>query len=767
MIQFKSATPVWIKNKRTTPNYQAGFRCDFVASETSEYKLLVTGSTVYRIFLNGEFIGYGPARAGHGYLRYDELILNPKKGINRLAIEVAGYNCSSYYTMGIKSFLCAEVFENDESFAYTGKDFKGIGLKSLRATHVHRYAIQRAYGEVWNFDVDSDLYNWIVVDNLEYLPLMDCTVEEDFIPRGVPYPEYRIDNSSTIIEKGRLIHSPQEDFVVSRIFTDVSNRLDGFLESEFVCNPSREIFGEFVPDVIIPDNVCLEIFPDEYIMFSMEHNNTGFIINEITAHEDSEVYVFFSEYRYGGGMIFNQQKWGTINIIKYNLKKSDKPYKLESFEPYTFKYIGVVVTKGKITVGNPSIREYVYPLSDSAFFECKKMSLNKIYNASITTFAQNTLDILMDCPGRERGGWLCDGYFSAQSERLFSGESFAERNFLENFVMAKEFPNLDIGMLPMVYPADMLANEFIPQWSMWFFIELAHRSKYRNALTAEDYKDLAYGLLGWFEKYENSDGLLEHLSGWNLLEWSAAQDWFDDVNYPTNMLYYKTLNIISEMFDDYTLREKAVKLKENIIHQSYNGKFFVENAVRNNKGELVPTDNISETCQYFAYFCGIINFYDDEYKEHSDTVINVLGSNPLKKELYPDMVQSAAFIGNYMRLELMLGVGQFDIVIKDIENYFLQMADSTGTLWENANLIDGEYGGSLNHGFASSAGVYLVMACAGIKLLNYKDKVIFADKDYLCGFDYNINIKTPDGYIRISSEKGIKKIDLPEQWRIC
>lgn len=765
---FKNAVPVWIKNKRTVQNYQAGFRCNFNADENSQYRLVLTGATLYRIFLNGEFIGYGPARAGHGYLRCDEIILNVKNGLNRLAVEVAGYNCPSYYTMDIKSFLCAEVFEDGNSIAYTGKDFNGLGLDKLRNVFSHRYSTQRAYGEVWNFDSNTELYNWTTSDNLDWAPLMKCTVEEEFIERGVPNPKYNIDRSSTLCEKGNLIHKNPDELVLSRYYNEISNMRQGYLLEDLTCVPIREIYGDFVPKGKADTSDEYVISDDEYVMFNLEHDNTGFIISDITALEDSDVYLFFAEHRYDGGMVF-KSVFGTTNIVKYSLKKSDIPYNMETFESYTFKYIGIVVTKGKVALRKPAMREYSYPDFNNTSFNSGKPNLNKIFAAALTTYAQNTLDIFMDCPGRERGGWLCDSYFIAQSERMFSGNSRVEKNFLENFVMAKEFPGLDAGLLPMVYPSGACAyteTGFIPQWALWFFVELEHRYKTREEFSVEEYKDLAYGLLSWYEQFENSDGLLEHIPGWNLLEWSAAQEWFNDVNYPTNMLYYKFINIVGELFADETVKEKASHIKDEIIKQSFNGEFFVENAVRNSNGELVPTENISETCQYFAYFCNIISFDDADYKAHRDAVVNVLGSNPMKNVKYPDMVPSAAFIGNYMRIELLLGIGEYKVVLDDVERFFLKMAETTGTLWENADFGNEIWGESLDHGFASCAGVYLVMACAGIRKINYKDRVVFADKDYLCGFDYNVSIGTPDGNINISVNNGVKNIDLPKNWSI-
>ena len=114
----------------------------------------------------------------------------------------------------------------------------------------------------------------------------------------------------------------------------------------------------------------------------------------------------------------------------------------------------------------------------------------------------------------------------------------------------------------------------------------------------------------FFERYENSDSLLEDLPGWNFVEWSKANNFVNGVNYPTNMLYAAALSTAGELYDE-AYSEKARKIKQNILEQSFNGTFFVDNAIRKN-GKLELTDNISEVCQYYAFFlnmCFIIYYY--------------------------------------------------------------------------------------------------------------------------------------------------------------
>ena len=137
--------------------------------------------------------------------------------------------------------------------------------------------------------------------------------------------------------------------------------------------------------------------------------------------------------------------------------------------------------------------------------------------------------------------------------------------------------------------------------------------------------------------------------------------------------------------------------------QSFNGTFFRDHAVRNADGTLTICDDITETCQYYAFFSGTAT--KDEYPELWQTMLHEFGPDRQETGLWAEIAPSAPFIGNYLRLELLANDGT-DIAIQkllaDIEGYFGYMADKTGTLWETQHTT-----ASCNHGFASHVLIWL------------------------------------------------------------
>ncbi len=157
---FQSAKPVWPEGRETDKNLTVAFRAAFEAPAGKKVLLRATGSTLYRIFINGAFLGHGPARGPHGWYRVDEIDLTAKlrPGANVIAFEVAGYNVNSYYLLDQPSFLQAEVIAGATVLASTGGEggLFEAGVLGERVQKVQRYSFQRPFSEVYRLAPGSD-----------------------------------------------------------------------------------------------------------------------------------------------------------------------------------------------------------------------------------------------------------------------------------------------------------------------------------------------------------------------------------------------------------------------------------------------------------------------------------------------------------------------------------------------------------------------------------------------------------------------------------
>ena len=113
MIDFQSAKPVFPANAQNEMNTFTGFRAVFDKVGSGDMHLTIAGSSLYRVYLNGKFVGHGPARGPHGYYRIDriELAAEKLKAKNVIAIELAGYNVNSFYLLDQPAFFAGR--DND------------------------------------------------------------------------------------------------------------------------------------------------------------------------------------------------------------------------------------------------------------------------------------------------------------------------------------------------------------------------------------------------------------------------------------------------------------------------------------------------------------------------------------------------------------------------------------------------------------------------------------------------------------------------------
>ena len=200
---------------------------------------------------------------------------------------------------------------------------------------------------------------------------------------------------------------------------------------------------------------------------------------------------------------------------------------------------------------------------------------------------------------------------------------------------------------------------------------------------------------------------MENLESWVFLEWSKANEFIQGVNFLSNRMYALAVKCAAEIYNDKKLAIRYEKMKQTICKLSFNGEFFVDQALRDKDNKLVLTNNISETCQYYAFWTGIAdkNTYSELYK----TLLEHFSNRDAEKE-YPNVYPSNAFIGRLIRMDYFLSQKEYETVLKEAKTYYLPMAERTGTLWENLTTV-----ASCNHGFSGYIAYLLVESYNAIR----------------------------------------------------
>ena len=741
-VFFRVARPIWPTNRETEMNLTVGFRATFEYAKNQSVELRIAASTLYRLWINGEFAGYGPARAAHGFYRVDEWDVAHfcKNGENTISIEVAGYNVNSFYVLNQPSFLQCEVVCEGEVLAATGRDFS-VRVLEERVQRVQRYSYQRPFVEVYR--LSPDFSAWRVdaatdFDDIEY----SIMPNKALLSRAMPYPRFRCVAPTHSTACGTMQNRAVEQRWTDRSFTEIGPNLLGFREDELDVHLSDETQSWATPDLQKHQVVArfpLRLEAQRFQIFDFGMEKSGFIALSLKCDQNVQIFVTFDELL-DDDFDVDFLRFECVNAVKWELQAGT--YKLESFESYSLRYAKVFVVGGACELRDFSIREYSNDEVFEAQFSCSNRDLNFLFEAARETFRQNATDLLMDCPSRERAGWLCDSLFTSRVALDLMGDTRMERAFLQNYALPDGFAPLPTGALPMCYPADHPDGAFIPNWMLWFVLQLNEYSMRANDRELiEDLRTKVEGVFSYLSQFQNEDGLLEGLEGWVFIEWSKANDFKDDVNYPSNMLYVAALEAAARLYNVETWNEQAQRLRPKITEQSWRDGWFRDNAIREN-GVLKTTENRTEVCQYYAFYFGFAA--PETHGELWRNLRDHLGPTRRVEGVFDDVHAANALVGNVLRIELLSRYHEQAQIVEECVPYWMIMAAITGTLWEHNDTR-----ASCNHGFASHAAHVLIRDVAGLRVLDVVNKRVelhFADLDLeWC----DVRLPTPDGFIQV------------------
>lgn len=685
---------VWSENGLTQYNSRLAFRMKCESADRIELVAL----DFYNIYVNDKFLGFGPAKTSKGYARRDVYDLKEYKNFY-ITVEVCCHNIGAYSFASGNPLFGAELYLNDK-VVYSTDDFECFNL-DVAVRKVQKYSYQRGFSESYIMEKDPSFFR---TGKLDYSKANTVEVKCPVIlDRVVDYLEYNF-APTTKIESGYFdIDKNKEHWIEEYQMLHVPDRNHCY---------NREEISEFVSDTVsefdytqkaIDGNI---LSGKQYFTYDFNRIVTGQFELKVDVKEDAEIYLSWSEHLEKGEKSYDMDfsRNTCCDIIKWQLKKGE--YTLSAFEPYDCKYARINLLSGVVEIKSFGMRLIENKNAQRVFFECENKNLEKIVHAANNTLAHNAVDIFMDCPGRERAGWLCDSYFMGQAEYTLYGHNKVEKAYLENFICLNEemregYPK---GMVPMCFPSNVPSRKYIPNWTLWYILELKEyfkRTGDRDLINRS--KSNVFEILDYLAQNENELGLLEDLKSWVFVEWSRANDFVDGINYPTNMLYAQAVKTAGELFDKQDYVKKGNKLIEVIREMSFNGEFFEDNAVRDEEGKIVRTGNTTETCQYYALFFEVASGI--EFENFAQKMIDNFGRKRDFDKVYPLVYKSNAFIGNFIRLMYLLKVGEYKKVLDDCEDYFTYMAEQTGTLWEYDTVMN-----SMDHGFASYS-AHLILEC--------------------------------------------------------
>jgi alpha-L-rhamnosidase len=312
-IAFRSAQRIWPEGREKQMNLSVGFRAGFDAPSGKHVHLRVAGCTFYRLYLNGRFHAWGPARGPKDHFRVDLWDITPllMNGRNFVCAEVAGYNVNSYYVLDQPSFLQAEVATDSEVLASTGGEGERFEAQILteRVQKVQRYTFQRTFSEIYHLDQQSSAWRERPEAAMQ---TVTCAVfpPAHYVDRGVPYPNYAKRQPEMMAAEGEFkwgVKAPKslyEDRSIPSAARIGPNML-GYAWSDLTEIPYLELqrTENTVNKRVDGPYVCdspIRLKANEFKTLDFGTDLPGFFGAHVTAHAPTKLYFTFDETLTGG-----------------------------------------------------------------------------------------------------------------------------------------------------------------------------------------------------------------------------------------------------------------------------------------------------------------------------------------------------------------------------------------------------------------------------------------------------------------------------------
>ena len=208
----------WAKDLPPGRNQFVSFERRFSLGPGEAATLHVFADTRYRLWVNGEFVAYGPGRFVTKHPEYDTHDLNHllREGDNLVRVEVNYYGTSSFQTMpdGMPGFIAAGGTKDGLIDFDTPGDWKARVHQAWDA-RAASFSFAQNPGEVCDTRVLAEELASASAQNVVRLPA-ESTPWPKPVPRSAPYPDYALVEPARLLVAGPLAEARRWGMQITR-----------------------------------------------------------------------------------------------------------------------------------------------------------------------------------------------------------------------------------------------------------------------------------------------------------------------------------------------------------------------------------------------------------------------------------------------------------------------------------------------------------------------------------------------------------------------
>lgn len=507
-------------------------------------QLHITASDRYVLFVNGAYLGRGPARSDPRRKSYDtyNVTTHLKPGRNIIAVRAFHYGetqgptqSGNFWTVGERTGLWVQLEIEDSSghietigtnsswrvCPAQGWDRSGTGVNPTLCTV---------------YDASKDPSNWMNVD------FDDSAWEEAYVippvslewvlleGRDTPMMEEHESFPQRIIEVGEVI-----DFGLrgqTDIFEVLNTEIHFPAEHAVIKSPDAVLRNDGRKAEFQGKFAGVKGIRAPYLILDFGRQLFGFPRVRLSAGRGAILDMTYGEQLQNGRMPFGYHRGD-----RYITRDGEQTWELSEYKQFRYLQLTLRSTFSPIQVESVSVNEYCCPARQRGRFTCSDQMMTKLWQACVDTTYLSMEDTIVCDACRERTVfYVGDGGHGILGVYIGYGDIPLTDHFLRFYPLSER----GTGRLQILYPPENPWNHSIPQfYSQW---SARVREHYlfagRRAVLDELYPSVQRQI-DWYEPLRDGMGLLRDLPGWNWCDWTPID--IRGANFATNAIYVKGL----------------------------------------------------------------------------------------------------------------------------------------------------------------------------------------------------------------------------------
>ncbi len=470
-----------------------------------EFVVHISADNRYKLFVNGNYIGTGPAVSDIQHWFYDTYDIAPylKSGENIIAAEVWNWGTLSPWNQ--MSYRTAFIMQGDsktESDVNTDDSWTVRKCEAIKFFATPREEFNEDIGAGPNENFNANLYPYSWKTQLKtpdlFIPV-SClnqgiptamekkTYEWKLVPRSIPFMEETPQTFS------RVIKTSNQNFT-----------------AKFIKNQTETI----------PPNTRVKFLIDQSV------ETCAYPILKVSKGKNSNIKLMYSESlfdEHGKELERNATDGKVLGMYDIFVPNGDENIVFTTLWFRTFRYVELSIeTKEEpLIIHSFSSLFNAYPFKLNSSFECNDTLINKIFTVGWRTGRLCAHENYVDCPYFERLQYFGDFPYSNPITCLLSGDLRLMHNAIDQGDWSRQSDELTF----CAYPGNGI-GKIIPQFSLAWVDMIYNYLLYSGDKTVvNDHLKGIEEVMGWYTHHLNKQYLLGPMPYWNFVDCNSVWPW--------------------------------------------------------------------------------------------------------------------------------------------------------------------------------------------------------------------------------------------------